>query len=364
MIKVDGLTKRFGELTVFENVSCTIEKGEVISIIGPSGTGKSTFLRCLNRLEVPSAGSVMVDGVDIVADPQKAPMIRRKMGMVFQSFNLYGHLSVLENLTIGPVKLLKLAQPEARARAEKCLRMVGLLQKLNSYPDELSGGQKQRVAIARCLCMEPEVLLLDEPTSALDPTMVSEVLAVVRQLAVSGMTMVVVTHEMRFAREISDRVFYMDDCGIYESGSPAQIFERPRREKTRAFIDRLSTFGCAIVGDDFDLYDMNAKINDFLDKHLRDRGNVGRVLLVVEELLTLYRAATADMDARLDIRHAEQDDTVEIALHYRGVACDLTETGDALAVKLVKGYATKLDYVRDGGGCTLTFRMASPQNPQ
>jgi len=221
MIRTLNLSKHFGDLVVLKNITATIRKGEVISIIGPSGAGKSTFLRCLNLLETPTGGEIYIDEIPILAKKTDVPRIRQRMGMVFQSFNLYNHLTVLENLTIGPVKLLGKKQDEASKKAIELLRMVGLAEKAGNYPAELSGGQKQRAAIARCMAMDPEILLFDEPTSALDPTMVSEVLSVIRRLSKEGMTMVIVTHEMEFARNISTRIFYMDECGIYEEGPPA-----------------------------------------------------------------------------------------------------------------------------------------------
>jgi polar amino acid transport system ATP-binding protein len=211
MIKVEHLSKNYGQLCVLKDITTEIQKGEVISIIGPSGTGKSTFLRCLNLLETPSEGRIEIDDLDILKKGADVPKLRRKMGMVFQSFNLYAHLTVLDNLTIGPVKLLHKTKDEAERKAVEILKTVGLAEKTAAFPDVLSGGQKQRVAIARCLVMEPEIILFDEPTSALDPTMVSEVLGVIRRLAKEGMTMAIVTHEMDFARDVSTRVFYMDE---------------------------------------------------------------------------------------------------------------------------------------------------------
>ena len=207
MIKVEHLAKKFGSLEVLTDVNTEIHQGEVISIIGPSGTGKSTFLRCLNLLDTPTGGKIYIDKIDIQAKETDVHKIRQKMGMVFQSFNLFSHLSVLENLTIGPIKLLKKNPEEAKKKALELLHLVGLADKAEYFEDELSGGQKQRVAIARCLAMEPEIILFDEPTSALDPTMVSEVLAVIRRLARDGMTMAIVTHEMDFARDVSNRIF-------------------------------------------------------------------------------------------------------------------------------------------------------------
>ncbi len=239
MISVKNLSKRFDDHWVLKDINAEIHKGEVISIIGPSGTGKSTFLRCLNLLERPTGGSIVIDGVNILQKGTDEPKLRRKMGMVFQSFNLFAHLTVLDNLTLGPMKLLGKSRQEAEAKAIELLKSVGVAEKQHQFPDELSGGQKQRVAIARCLAMDPEIILFDEPTSALDPTMVSEVLAVIRRLAKEGMTMAIVTHEMDFAKNVSSRIFFMDEGIIYEEGKPGDIFENPQKEKTRIFIQRI-----------------------------------------------------------------------------------------------------------------------------
>jgi polar amino acid transport system ATP-binding protein len=286
MIRTRNLSKHFGELVVLRDISTDIKKGEVISVIGPSGSGKSTFLRCLNLLEMPTGGEIFIDDIPILNKGTNIPKIRQKMGMVFQSFNLYAHLSVVDNLTIGPIKLLKKTRPEANKKAIELLKLVGLAEKRYSFPDELSGGQKQRVAIARCMAMEPEILLFDEPTSALDPTMVSEVLAVIRRLAREGMTMVIVTHEMEFARNISSRVFYMDEGLIYEEGTPLQIFENPQREKTKAFIHRIRSLHHQITSKDYDLYAIHGEIELFCEKHMITKSTCNYVQLLSEEILT------------------------------------------------------------------------------
>ena len=239
LISVSHLTKSFNGNAVLKDVNAEIGKGDVISIIGPSGTGKSTFLRCLNRLETPDGGTILVDGVDVTDPETDISAVRRKMGMVFQSFNLFGNLTVLGNVMAAPCDLLKMPEEEAREKALKLLDRVGLAEKANALPDNLSGGQKQRIAIARALAMDPEILLFDEPTSALDPTMVGEVLSVMRDLAKSGMTMLIVTHEMGFARDVSTRIFYMDQGVIYEEGSPADVFNHPKRERTVEFVGQV-----------------------------------------------------------------------------------------------------------------------------
>ncbi len=346
MITVEHLSKNFGGLAVLKDISVEINKGEVISIIGPSGTGKSTFLRCLNLLETPGSGRIVIDGVDLLKKGANVPRLRQKMGMVFQSFNLYEHLTVMGNLTLGPVKLRGKSREEAEEKAAELLRMVGLSEKAGSYPDELSGGQKQRVAIARCLAMEPEIILFDEPTSALDPTMISEVLAVIRRLAKSGMTMAIVTHEMDFARDVSTRVFYMDDGIIYEEGSPEEIFEHPRKEKTRAFIQRLRVLRQEIESQDFDLYKLNADIEAFCTRHTIDKSVVGNILLIVEEVLVnmLLPARQGEGAITLTLEYAEKRDEFQILFDYPGGERNplLDEGEDNLSLLIVKNKAKEL----------------------
>ena len=237
MIEIRNLVKRFGHNEVLKGITETIHDNEVVCVIGPSGSGKSTFIRCLNRLEEPSEGEILLDGELI--DENNINAIRSRMGMVFQQFNLFPHKTVLENIMIAPVKVLKKSKEEAEATARDLLTKVGLADKADAYPAELSGGQQQRVAIARSLAMHPEVMLFDEPTSALDPEMVGEVLEIMRELAANGMTMVIVTHEMGFAREAADRVFFIDQGVIMEQGTPADIFSNPKNERTKAFLSKV-----------------------------------------------------------------------------------------------------------------------------
>ncbi|NLZ70281.1 MAG: amino acid ABC transporter ATP-binding protein [Clostridiaceae bacterium] len=236
MIEVIDLCKDFGDIRVLDGINMRIEDGEQVAIIGPSGSGKSTLLRCLNLLERPTSGQVIVDGIDITAPKTNINLIRRRMGMVFQSFNLFPHLSVKDNITLAPLQLKLATKAEAEERAAELLRRVGLLDKIDEFPQRLSGGQQQRVAIARSLAMRPEVMLFDEPTSALDPEMIREVLDVIRDLADEGMTMAIVTHEMYFARDVASRVIFLDQGQIAEEGSPEQVFKNPRGERTKAFL--------------------------------------------------------------------------------------------------------------------------------
>ena len=239
MISVKNLRKSFHGTEVLKGITTEIDRGDVVCIIGPSGSGKSTFLRCLNRLETPDSGEILLDGVDLMDRKTNLDRQRRKMGMVFQQFNLFPHMSILKNLTVSPMMLKKTPQAEAEAKAMQLLDRVGLADRAKDYPAQLSGGQKQRVAIVRALCMEPEVMLFDEPTSALDPEMVGEVLDVMRELAESGMTMVVVTHEMGFAREVGNRVLFMDEGIIMEENAPAELFGNPQSERLKTFLSKV-----------------------------------------------------------------------------------------------------------------------------
>ena len=239
VIRVKGLCKHFGDLQVLKNIDCSVEASEVVCVIGPSGSGKSTFLRCLNGLEDAQAGEVWVGDVSVHAPHADINALRADIGMVFQRFNLFPHKTVMDNLTLAPMKVRGLSKPEAQERAHALLTKVGLLDKINAYPHQLSGGQQQRVAIARALAMEPRIMLYDEPTSALDPEMVGEVLAVMQKLAQEGMTMVVVTHEIGFARQVADRVLFMDDGRIVEEGVPIMLFDNPQQERTRAFLSKV-----------------------------------------------------------------------------------------------------------------------------
>ena len=239
LFEIKGLQKKFGELTVFDGLDETISKGDVVVIIGPSGGGKSTFIRCLNLLEQPTVGTILFEGQDITAKGFDVNRHRQKVGMVFQQFNLFNNLTVMENITISQIKVKGLSQAESEAKAMTLLKRVGLDDKAGAYPSQLSGGQKQRIAIVRALAMEPDVLLFDEPTSALDPEMVGEVLQVISDLAKDGITMVVVTHEMGFARKVGTRVLFMDGGQIAEEGTPEQIFEHPQNPRTKEFLSKV-----------------------------------------------------------------------------------------------------------------------------
>ncbi len=358
MIKIEHLRKEYPNVTPLEDVSVEINKGDVISIIGPSGTGKSTLLRCLNLLEQPTSGTVTVDG-EIITDPKcDISKVRRKMGMVFQSFNLFANLNIIENVMAAPRDLLKIPKEQARAEGMELLRRVGLAEKAENYPDELSGGQKQRVAIARAIAMKPEILLFDEPTSALDPTMVGEVLSVIRSLAKEGMTMMIVTHEMKFARDVSTRVFYMDEGGIYEDGSPEQIFDHSKREKTRIFIKRLKQLSLEINSPDVDLVGFISQIEDFGRRNLLSAKTVRNMQLCFEELVmqSILKAIDDQGPIKIVIEYSEADGSAVMEITYGGKRYDPLTEGDELSAMLVKKLSSEVKHsFEDGNRITVKF---------
>ena len=284
LIEIRNLKKEYQDSVPLKCVNADIEEGEVISIIGPSGTGKSTLLRCINRLETPTEGSIIVDGIDVCAKDTDLAEVRKKMGMVFQSFNLFPHKMVVENVMMPQQDILGVSAQEAYAEAMKQLERVGLKGRERHYPDELSGGQKQRVAIARALAMHPKIILFDEPTSALDPAMVSEVLSVIRDLAHTGLTMLIVTHEMRLAKLISDRIFFMSGGGIYEEGTPRDIFEHPKKEETRSFIFRVKSWEYKLSNENQDIYEMFGSLEKFCNDQFMSKKAAMNCQLAVEEL--------------------------------------------------------------------------------
>ena len=355
MIQINNLSKSFGKLSVLENISTEINKGDVISIIGPSGCGKSTFMRCINLLERPTKGEIIIDGNNILAKNADVYGLRKKMGMVFQSFNLFSHLMIIENIMLAPVSLRKLSRQQAYKEGLEFLEMVGLGAKAMAFPDELSGGQKQRAAIARALAMRPEILLLDEPTSALDPTMVSEVLAVIRKLAASGMTMMIVTHEMKFAKDVSGRVFYMDEKGIYEDGTPAQIFDAPQKPKTRAFIKKISSFAYDIQGKSFDLYELQARVESFLAKQMFTEGRIRNIQLVCEELLSgILLRSFPDMWIALTVEYSDASGEVTVQAEFTGEIYDLKSAASGeMSLAIINKYAKDFSAAHVEGKNTL-----------
>lgn len=362
MISVRHLAKKYGNLEVLKDINAQIQKGEVISIIGPSGTGKSTFLRCLNQLETADGGEVVIDGQNIMDKQVNIYKVRQKMGMVFQSFNLFSHRMVLENVMMGPMDLLKQSRKEAYEKGMRLLGMVGMEEKAFSYPSELSGGQKQRVAIARTLSMEPEIVLFDEPTSALDPTMVGEVLSVIRNLAREGMTMMIVTHEMKFAKDVSTRVFYMDEGLIYEDGTPEQIFEHPLKEKTRAFIHRIKTYRFDIRTRGFDFLALNSGIEGFGKKLLFTDKQIYQIQLVIEELVMnqlLPAQPSTEADISIAIGYSESQEEVSLILDYGFIDFNPmnVEEDENFSLLLIRKQVKNQEYQYDGTRAKLTLYL-------
>lgn len=348
MISIKHLKKVYPNVTPLSDINAEIKKGEVISIIGPSGTGKSTLLRCLNLLETATDGEIFIDGVNILDKNIDTRAIRAKMGMVFQSFNLFSHLSIIENIMLCPMSVLKISKQQAFNDGIKYLKLVGLGEKAFSYPDELSGGQKQRVAIARTLAMKPEIILFDEPTSALDPTMVGEVLSVIKNLANEGMTMLIVTHEMKFAEEVSTKIYYMDQGVIYEEGPPEQIFHNQQKERTKIFINRLKNFTYHIESKDFDFVEMNNKISEFLLKQFRQDKYINDVLLLVEETV-FGKIIDISSDIEVSISYSERTNESEISFEYVGNGENPFEntSDDDLSSVIVKNKAKKIDFSKN-----------------
>lgn len=352
------------------DVNAEIERGEIISVIGPSGTGKSTLLRCINRMETPTSGEILIDGIDMNNPKTDLAKMRRKMGMVFQSFNLFPHKMIIENVMMAPMDLLGLSKQEAYEEGMRLLNLVGMKEKALNYPDELSGGQKQRVAIARAMAMKPEILLFDEPTSALDSTKVSEVLSVIRALASQGMTMMIVTHEMRFAREISSRVFYMDEGVIYEDGPPSRIFDAPQRERTRAFILRILNWEYKIQSRDFDFYGMNTELGTFCIRQLLSPQQIFVIQLVIEELvmnllLPSYDSTKAP-DISLTLACAESGSEIVLTAEAnntdRKPLSALKSEADDISIKLLRKYIAQASVSEDGRRAELKLQTKSSEN--
>ena len=360
VISVAHLKKVYPNATPLQDVNTEIRQGDVISIIGPSGTGKSTLLRCLNRLEEPTAGEIQVLGQTLTGTgPRELSAIRRRMGMVFQSFHLFPHLTVMENIMLAPVELLGLSRQDAYRRGLELLQSVGLAEKALNYPDELSGGQKQRVAIARTLAMNPDIVLFDEPTSALDPTMVGEVLSVIRNLASQGLTMLIVTHEMKFARNVSTRVFYMDQGVIYEEGAPEQVFEHPLTDRCRAFVHRLKTFHAEIRSREFDFLGTASDIDAFARKHLLGADQSLKFQQIFEELCVSVILPTlpAESGWRLSFDAACREDAsqCEAVIRWEGAAFDPLTQGEALSVKLALSKTKDSRWTCEEGVNTVTI---------
>lgn len=348
MIELRHLKKFYDNAEPLKDVSVTINDGDVIAVIGPSGTGKSTLLRCINLLEKPTGGQVFLNGEEITAKGYDIRKARSRMGMVFQSFNLFGHLTVIENLMTPQMDLLGRTKQESYDKAMELLRRVGMADKALSYPDELSGGQQQRAAIARTLALDPEIILLDEPTSALDPTMVGEVQTVIRDLSRSGRTMMIVTHEMSFARAISNRVFYMDEGGIYEDGTPEEIFENPKREKTRRFIKRLRVLEFNIGSKDFDFVGAGSEIERYCIENDVAASARSRVRLAIEELVQqILIPRMPEPHISVVIEHSAQDEHTAVTVSYSGPRFDPKDTKNDISLAILSGAVGALRYSYD-----------------
>ncbi len=374
MIEVQHLNKKYGELTVLNDVNAVINKGDVIAVIGPSGTGKSTFLRCLNLLEKPDGGSIKIEGTELLSSTTKITDVRKKMGMVFQNFNLFENYSIIDNLMIGPIKQLGFTPKDAYIQAMNLLRQVGLVAKADCFPDELSGGQKQRVAIARCLSMKPDIILFDEPTSALDPTMISEVLSVIRKLAIQGMTMVIVTHEMRFAKDVSTRVFYMDEGEIYESGTPEEIFDHPKRERTRKFIYHIRNFEYRIKDANYDYGDIISQLTMFTQKYFFSKEQTDALQLIIDE--TLVSCTSVDNSIKesmfakggIDIFVEYEESKNHVKVIFEANECLKTflpskNLDDNFSEMILKGVSESINETTANGKLKMEIVMKT-QNPQ
>lgn len=358
LIEVKHLRKEYPNATPLKDFNATVEAGEVISIIGPSGTGKSTFIRCLNRLETPTSGTILVDGVDMCDPATDLPKMRQKMGMVFQNYALFNHKLVVENLMMAPMDKLGLSKQEAYDRALGLLETVGLRDKALNWPQELSGGQRQRVAIARGLAMDPKILLFDEPTSALDPQMVSEVLSVITGLAERGLTMLVVTHEMRFARDASSRVFYMDRGELWEAGPPEQIFEHPLRQETHDFVFRVRNWEWEMHSITPDIPALQASLDAYCQRQFMGRHAANSCKLVVEEaVLNLLRGiarkvGVADPNVKVSIAAGEGGVDMELLVDYRGPLLEVPNlfdmVDDDLSLSILRGVCKKVELLEPG----------------
>ena len=345
MIELIHLEKKYENATPLKDVNVVINDGDIISIIGPSGTGKSTLIRCINMLDRPTNGKILLDGVDITDPKYDLSEARRRMGMVFQSFNLFGHLTVIENLMLAPMDILKKSKQEAYETGVELLKRVGLSGREFRYPEQLSGGQKQRVAIARTLAMNPDVILFDEPTSALDPTMVGEVEAVIRDLAGTGKTMLIVTHEMSFARSIANRVFYMDQGGIYEDGTPEQIFDNPQRELTQRFIRQKKAMEVSVENPNYDFVGTISLIDQYCLKNDIPPRSKYKIRLVFEELvqrILVQRENTYPINFLAEYVGTKQE--TKIVVDYAGTAFDPSQSEDQLAYTVLKNAVDDFAY--------------------
>ncbi|MBO5608992.1 MAG: ABC transporter permease subunit [Eubacterium sp.] len=353
LYKVEHLRKKYANVEPLKDINCEIHKGEVITVIGPSGTGKSTLLNLLNQLETADGGNIYFKGESILAKDYNLNALRQQVGMVFQAFYLFAHLTIIENIMLAQTELLKRSKEDAFVRSMEALKQVGLASKAMNYPNELSGGQQQRVAIARGIVMDPEIILFDEPTSALDPTTIGEVLTVMRRLARNGMTMVIVTHEMNFARDVSDRIFYVDEGVIYEEGTPSEIFKNPTKEKTRLFIGHLKLLSIDIKGAIFDMGGAITQIEEFGYHHMIDHSMINRMIMILEELGTaiLQEHYQEETDAKITFEYKEENGTMNVKSVFAGEKFDPIKDGDPISTSIIKRAVQNLEYkYADGHG--------------
>lgn len=359
MLRIDGLSKSFGNNQVLQNVDLKVEQGETVVIIGESGCGKSVFLRCIELLEKPDHGQIWIDGEEITARRADVNVIRRKIGMVYQQFNLFSHLNVMDNLCLAPVNLLGMSRIEAREKAQGLLREVGMSGRESKLPSELSGGQCQRVAIARSLMMDPKLLLMDEPTSALDPGMVSEVLATIRRLAKKRTTMLIVTHEMAFARDVADRMLFLANGGIYESGPPEQILDHPRLELTKQFVRRIRSFYYHVDRPDFDLMELQGRIQMFCDRYGIDKLETWRLQLSMEEmLLEIITKCSQPVSVDLLIEFDAVSNALNVHSRWDGPDWNpFVEETESLGVTILQHIVNNAQYTHTGDMSELVFTI-------
>ena len=359
MIELRHLRKAYPNAIPLKDVNVTIHKGDVIAVIGPSGTGKSTLIRCINQLDKVTSGAVLFEGKDITDPKQYDEVTRRKIGMVFQSFNLFGHMTVLENVMYVPVHKQKLPKAEAYEQAMKYLKMMGMDGKIFNYPSQLSGGQKQRVAIARTLATEPELIMLDEPTSALDPTMAGEVEAAIHVMAQNGATMMIVTHSMHLAQNVANRVFYMDDGGIYEEGTPEQIFEHPQKPRTQAFINQIRTLTLTLDPEHTDALACLNQINNFTMANHIPLYYANHIVALVEEicLRTLLPRLGTQPNIQVCLEYLKASSTARFRIRYNGDPFDLQDTADPVIKALITHYSQDYQYRMQDGECPNTVAL-------
>ena len=359
MIEFRHMQKAYGSSVILKDINTLVNECDAIALIGPSGTGKSTLLRCLNFLDPPTGGQIFVDGVELTAPGCDINKMRQKMGMVFQSYNLFNHMTVIENIMYAPVKLLGLSRQEAYDRGIELLRQVGLAERAPKYPSSLSGGQKQRVAIARTLAMDPEIILFDEPTSALDPTMVGEVEAVIEDLARSGKTMMIVTHEMRLAKKVSNRVLYMDEGIIYEDGMTEQIFEHPVKDKTRRFVRRLKVLELNINSRDYDFVGAASEIDQYCYKNRIPQRLCNGIQAVVEELcFNILKHELPEPNINVVAEYSEKHESAYITVRYPGDFIPRS-TDDQIPLKMLDVFSSTQEYSYDeeSGMSTVFIRI-------